>query len=193
MQQKSKNIVYNHKMMKQKLKDRDIVAGCKADKPQSQRQLYDKYCRLVMGMVFRYTQNIFDAEDVAQDVFIKVFMNINTLRDESTLITWIKTITTHTCIDFLKAKNKKLITTSIDDIPNEITDNNKTYDGIPTEQLLKFIQELPDGYRTVFNLYAIDGYKYEEIAQMLACSESNVRSQYLRARKVLREKIENYE
>ena len=110
-----------------------------------------------------------------------------------TLTTWIKTITTHTSLDFLKARNKNLITTSIDDITNEIKDNNKIYDGIPTEQLLKFVQELPDGYRTVFNLHAIDGYKHEEIAQMLACSESNVRSQYLRARKLLREKIENYE
>lgn len=179
--------------MKQKLKDRDIVAGCKADKPQSQRLLYDKYCRLVMGMALRYTQNISDAEDVTQDVFVKIFMNIHTLRDENTLTTWIKTITTHTSLDFLKARNKNLITTSIDDITNEIKDNNKTYDGIPTEQLLKFVQELPDGYRTVFNLHAIDGYKHEEIAQMLACSESNVRSQYLRARKLLREKIENYE
>lgn len=180
--------------MKQKLKDRDIIAGCKADKPQSQRQLYDKYCRMVMGMALRYTQNIPDAEDVVQDVFVKIFMKIHTLRDESTLISWIKTITTHTCIDFLKAKNKKLITTNIDDVTNEIIDNNnKIYDGIPTEQLLKFIQELPDGFRTIFNLYAIDGYKYEEIAQMLACSESNVRSQYVRARKILREKIENYE
>lgn len=179
--------------MKKKLKDRDIVAGCKADNPQSQRQLYDKYCRLVMGISLRYTQNIPDAEDVVQDVFVKIFMNINKLRDESTLTTWVKTITTHTCIDFLKAKNKKFITTNIDEITNEITDNNKIYDGIPTEQLLKFIQELPDGARTVFNLYAIDGYKYEEIAQMLACSESNVRSQYMRARKVLKEKIENYE
>ena len=179
--------------MKKKLKDRDIVAGCKADNPQSQRQLYDKYSRLVMGITLRYTQNIPDAEDVAQEVFVKIFMNINKLRDESTLTTWVKTITTHTCIDFLKAKNKQFITTSIEEIPNEITDNNKIYDGIPTEQLLKFIQELPDGFRTIFNLYAIDGYKHEEIAQMLACSESNVRSQYMRARKILREKIENYE
>lgn len=180
--------------MKQKLKDRDIVAGCKADKPQSQRQLYEKYCRLVMGIALRYTQNITDAEDIVQDVFVKIFMNINTLRSENTLTTWIKTIATHTCIDSLKAKGKRFSTTSIDDISDEITDDsNKIYDGIPTEQLLKFIQELPDGYRTVFNLYAIDGYKYEEVAQMLGCSESNVRSQYLRARNLLRKKIESYE
>ena len=100
-------------IMKQKLKDRDIVAGCKADKPQSQRLLYEKYCRLVMGMALRYTQNISDAEDVTQDVFVKIFMNIHTLRDENTLTTWIKTITTHTSLDFLKARNNPKSKSSI--------------------------------------------------------------------------------
>jgi len=180
-------------MIKQKLKERDIVAGCKADKPQSQRLLYDRYSRMVMGIALRYTQNITDAEDIVQETFIKIFININKLRDENSLTTWIRNITTNTCIDALRAKNKNLIT-SIEQITEELKDEkNKTYDGIPTEQLLKFIQELPDGYRTVFNLYAIDGYKYEEVAKMLGCSESNVRSQYVRARKSLREKIENYE
>jgi len=180
-------------MMIKKIKDRDIVAGCKADKPQSQRLLYDKYSRMVMGMALRYTQNITDAEDIVQEVFIKIFIHINKLKDENSLTTWIRNITTNTCIDALRTKNKNFIT-SIDQVTEEIKDEkNRSYDGISTEQLLKFIQELPDGYRTIFNLYAIDGYKYEEIAKMLACSESNVRSQFLRARKVLREKIENYE
>lgn len=180
-------------MMKQKLKDRDIIAGCKADKPQSQRQLYERYCHLIMGIALRYTQNSTDAEDLVQEIFIKIFTKINTLHNENSLTTWIKTISTHSCIDYMKSKNKNLITTSIDNIHEDINDTNRLYEDIPTEQLLKFIQELPDGCRTVFNLYAIDDYRYEDIAKMLSCSESNVRAQYFRARKILREKIENYE
>ncbi|MBO4654330.1 MAG: RNA polymerase sigma factor [Bacteroidales bacterium] len=180
--------------MKLKIKDRDIVAGCKADKPQSQELLYHQYSRLVMGIALRYTQNETDAEDIVQEVFIKIFTNINSLRDPDSLMAWIKTISTKTCLDFLKAKNKGLVTTSLDEITHEINDEkNALYDGIPTEKLLEFIQSLPDGYRTVFNLCAIDGYSYEEVAAMLGCSTSNVRSQYFRAKKQLKEKIENYE
>lgn len=179
--------------MQKKIKERDIVAGCKADNPKSQRQLYDKYCRMVMGIALRYAQNPTDAEDIVQDVFVKIFMNINSLKDENALTTWIHSITTNTCLDFMKKKNFLQDTISIDDTHEEISDNNSINTTISTDQLLKFIQELPDGYRTIFNLYAIDGYKHEEIARMLGCSHANVRSQYFRARKILREKIESYE
>ena len=180
--------------MKKKIKERDIVAGCKADKPQSQRQLYDLYCRMVMGMALRYTRNLTDAEDVVQETFIKIFMKIGSLRDEKSLTSWIKTITTNTCLDFLKSKNNDYIITSIDEANEDIKDEyHKNYDDIPTQQLLAFVQELPDGYRTIFNLCAIDGYSYEETAKMLNCTASNVRSQYFRARNLLKEKIEHYE
>lgn len=182
-----------HRMMYKKLKDRDIIAGCKADNPKSQKLLYEKYSRMAMGIALRYTQNLTDAEDVVQDVFIKIFMNIGTLKDEKALATWIHSITTNTCLDFLKKKNPLLNTISLDDPHEEITDNHDINMDISTDQLLRFIQELPDGCRTIFNLYAIDGYKHEEIAQMLGCSNANVRSQYFRARKILREKIESYE
>ncbi len=180
--------------MKKKVKERDIVAGCKADKPQSQRLLYDMYCRMVMGIALRYTRNMTDAEDIVQETFIKIFMKIGSLRDENSLTSWIRTIATNSCIDFLKTKQNAFETTSIDDSTNDIKDEyNRTYDDIPTQQLLAFVQELPDGVRVVFNLHAIDGYSYEEVAKMLGCTESNVRAQYFRARQFLKEKIEHYE
>ena len=147
-----------------------------------------------MGIALRYSQNSTDAEDIVQDVFIKIFMNIGTLRDENALTTWIHTVTTRTCLDFLKNKNLKLNTLPLDDIHEDINDDfNNINVNISTDQLLKYIQELPDGCRTIFNLSAIDGYKHEEIAQMLGCSNANVRSQYFRARILLREKIKKNE
>lgn len=180
--------------MKRIVKDKEIVAGCQADKPESQRLLYDKYCGLVFGTALRYTQNSADAEDIAQDAFVKIFINIKQLKDENTLSSWIKSITTHCALDFLKARNGNHNFVPIDEITTDIADVYCENDvDIPEEKLLQFIQELPDGYRTVFNLYAIDGYKQEEIAEMLGCSHANVRTQYFKAKNVLKEKIENYE
>ena len=180
--------------MKQSIKDRDIIAGCKADNPKSQRQLYDKYCRLVMGTALRYCSNATDAEDIVQEVFVKVFMKIRELKDDKALASWIQSITTRSCIDFLRGNNKNLMTVPYEDMKTEITDSScNYYEDIPVEQLLKFVQELPDGCRTVFNLSAIDGYKAQEIADMLGCAASTVRAQYSKARKQLIEKINQYE
>ena len=179
--------------MKKKIKERDIVAGCKADKPQSQRQLYDLYCRMVMGMALRYTRNLTDAEDVVQETFIKIFMKIGSLRDEKSLTSWIKTITTNTCLDFLKSKNNDYIITSIEETDEDIKDEyHKNYDDIPTQQLLAFVQELPDGYRTVFNLFVFEKKPHREIAGLLGIKEDSSASQYFRARALLARQIKKY-
>lgn len=178
--------------MKKKIKLGNIVAGCKANNPLNQRQLYDNFCGMVMGVALRYTQNQNDAEDLVQDVFIKVFTRINSLRDEKLLPSWIKTVATNTALDFLRAKKQQIV--PLDETCNEIQDVScEKYDGIPAQKLLQFVQELPTGYRTVFNLCAIDGYPYEEVAQMLGCTNSTVRSQLFKAKKALKEKILNYE
>ncbi|MBR4535602.1 MAG: sigma-70 family RNA polymerase sigma factor [Bacteroidales bacterium] len=179
--------------MKRMIKDRDIVAGCKADKPKSQRLLYDKYCRMVMGVALRYCPNREEAEDLAQEIFIKIFTKIHQLHDEITLTSWIHRISTHTCIDMLRAK-KRPLTIPYEEMPNDIGDMNcNYYEDIPTEKLLAFIQDLPEGCRTVFNLCVIDGLSYEEAAAMLSCSETTLRAQCCKARKILIKKIENYE
>lgn len=175
------------------IKDRDIVSGCKADNPKSQRLLYDRYCQKVMGIALRYCSNPDEAEDVVQEVFIKIFTNIHRLHDEATLSSWIHTIATHTCIDMLRAK-KQPLTIPYEELPTEIGDMScNYYDGIAAEQLLAYIQELPEGCRTVFNLCIIDGLSNEEVATMLSCTETTVRAQCCKARKILIKKIEHYE
>lgn len=168
------------------------MAGCKADNPLSQKQLYDDFCGLVMGVALRYTQNQDDAEDLAQETFIKIFTRIGTLRDEKLLPAWIKTIATNTALDFLRNTKQQLV--PLDEGCNDISDVScERYEGIPAQTLLRFIQELPVGYRTVFNLCAIDGYPQEKVAQMLGCTHSTVRSQLFKAKRTLKEKILNYE
>ena len=175
------------------IKDQDIVAGCKADKPQSQRLLYDRYCRMVMGTVLRYCPNTAEAEDWVQEIFIKIFTKIHQLHDEITLTSWIHTIAAHTCIDILRGK-KRPLTVPYEEMPNDIGDMScNYYDDIPTEVLLTFIQELPDGCRNVFNLCVIDELSNEEVASLLSCTETTVRAQCCKARKILKKKIESYE
>ena len=175
------------------IKDRDIVAGCKADKPKSQRLLYDRYCRMVMGIALRYCPDQMAAEDIVQEVFIKIFTRIHQLHEEATLTSWIHTIATHTCIDMLRAK-KRPLTIPYEEMTSDIGDMScNYYDEIPAEQLLAFVQELPEGCRTVFNLCVIDGLGYDEVAAMLSCTENTVRAQCCKARKILKTKIENYE
>lgn len=175
------------------IKDRDIVAGCKADKPKSQRLLYDRYCRMVMGIALRYCPDQMAAEDIVQEVFIKIFTRIHQLHEEATLTSWIHTIATHTCIDMLRAK-KRPLTIPYEEMTSDIGDMScNYYDDIPAEKLLAFVQELPEGCRTVFNLCVIDGLGYDEVAAMLSCTENTVRAQCCKARKILKTKIENYE
>src|SRR6187399_1573150 len=167
--------------------EEQMLAGCLQNDAASQDALYSRFSPRMLGVCYRFAKNREDAEDMLQEGFIKVFTQLHQYRNEGALEGWIRRIIVHTCINILK-KNKKFAD-SVDIIhANSI---HIKEDMIPSimqaKQVVECIRLLPLGYRTVLNLYAIEGYSHKEIAKMLEIEESTSRSQYTRAKAMLEE------
>ncbi len=164
-----------------------MLQGCLENLSSAQENLYSRFSPRMLGVCYRYAHNREDAEDMLQEGFIKVYSQIHQYKGSGALEGWIRKIVVHTCINVLK-KNKKF-SDSVDLIHAssiQISDNN-----IPSilqaKQVVECIRLLPIGYRTVLNLYAIEGYSHKEISVILEIEESTSRSQYTRARALLEE------
>ena len=162
-----------------------IITGCLHNDSAAQRELYNRYSPKMLSVCYRFGQNREDAEDMLQEGFIKIFTQIHTFQNKGAFEGWIRRIIVHTCINFLK-KYKKF---------NESVDlayANSLYvkeENIPSimqaRQIIECIRLLPLGYRTVLNLYALEGYSHKEIGEMLDIEESTSRSQYTRSKAML--------
>jgi RNA polymerase sigma factor (sigma-70 family) len=162
-----------------------MLHGCVHNDATAQQELYQRYSPKMLSVCYRYAKNREDAEDMLQEGFIKVFTQIRQFQNRGALEGWIRKIMVHTCINNLK-KNKKF-TESVDIIyANSIQIRE---DAIPSilqaKQVIECIRLLPLGYKTVLNLYAIEGYSHKEIGDMLDIEESTSRSQYTRAKAML--------
>src|SRR6186713_3316648 len=162
-----------------------LLKGCLNNEAAAQRELYNKYSSKMLSVCYRYAHNREDAEDMLQEGFIKVFLQVHTFENRGAFEGWIRRIIVHTCINILK-KNKKF-NDSVDII--HATGVQVREESIPSivqaKQIVECIRLLPIGYRTVLNLYAIEGFSHKEIADMLDIEESTSRSQYTRARQML--------
>jgi len=164
-----------------------IFQGCLQNNSSAQKELYNRYSPKMLAVCYRYGHNREDAEDMLQEGFIKVFSQMHTFRNQGAFEGWIRRIVVHTCINHLK-KNKKF-NDSVDITYAsgiEIREENIP-SVIQAKQVVECIRLLPIGYRTVLNLYAVEGYTHKEIADMLDIEESTSRSQYTRARQMLEE------
>ena len=155
-----------------------ILAGCLTNNAAAQEALYARFSPRMLGVCYRFAKNREDAEDMLQESFIKIFSQIHQFRNEGVLEGWIRRIVVHTCINVLK-KNKKF-SDSID-----ITKEETIPSIMQAKEVVECIRLLPIGYRTVLNLYAIEGYSHREIGEMLDIEESTSRSQYTRAKSML--------
>lgn len=164
-----------------------ILKGCLNNEAAAQRELYNKYSPKMLAVCYRFAHNREDAEDMLQEGFIKVFLQVRTFENRGSLEGWIRRIIVHTCINILK-KNKKF-NESVDIIhANTIQVREESVSAIiQAKQVVECIRLLPIGYRTVLNLYAVEGYSHREISDMLDIEESTSRSQYTRARAMLEE------
>ncbi len=162
-----------------------ILQGCLKNHAAAQRELYQRYSPKMLAVCFRFAHTREDAEDMLQDGFIKVFLQIHTFLSKGAFEGWIRRIMVHTCINHLK-KNKRF-NESVDLI--QASSAQVREESIPSivqaKQIVDCIRLLPIGYRTVLNLYAIEGYSHKEISGMLDIEESTSRSQYTRARQML--------
>jgi RNA polymerase sigma factor (sigma-70 family) len=164
-----------------------MLQGCLENLATAQEALYNRFSPRMLGVCYRYARNREDAEDMMQEGFIKVYSQIHQFRGSGALEGWIRRIIVHTCINVIK-KNKKF-SDSVDLVHAssiQINENN-----IPSilqaKQVVECIRLLPIGYRTVLNLYAIEGFSHKEIGAILDIEESTSRSQYTRARALLEE------
>ena len=164
-----------------------ILKGCLQNDPAAQRELYNRYSPKMLSVCYRFAHNREDAEDMLQEGFIKIFSQMHTFGNRGAFEGWIRRIIVHTCINILK-KNKKF-NESVDII--HATGAMVREESVPSivqaKQIVECIRMLPIGYRTVLNLYAIEGYSHREIGMMLDIEESTSRSQYTRAKAMLKE------
>ena len=166
--------------------DLEIVEACKSHQPKAQELLYNRYAGRLMGICMRYGASKEEAQDIFQEAFIKVFEHIHTIQQVDTLNAWVKKIVINTAINHYHKHQKRYTTLPEVYIETEFDDSHsKIIDELSHEELLALVQQLPAGYKFVFNLYAIEGYTHKEIANLMQTSESNSKNQYAKAKKAL--------
>jgi RNA polymerase sigma factor (sigma-70 family) len=167
-----------------------IIKGCQRKKYRYQKKLYDKYASLLYAICFRYFKNADDANDALQEGFIKIYDKIEAYRGDGSFEGWIKRVQVNICLMQLR-KNKKtyaLTEEVIDESYAEGEEEDSFYSMDP-QILFTMIKGLSDGYRTVFNMYVLDGYTHKEISEYLSISEGTSKSQLSRAKKILKEQV----
>ena len=190
------NLFYRKKSMvldKRNMSEEQMIKGCLESNPLAQRTLYNKLGPKMMGVCLRYMANMEEAQDVLQDGFVKVFDKLGAYSGAGSFEGWVRRIFVNTALDAIR-KNKKLKHQGqIDDVTFAFGFNDFIFETLVAEDLLKVLQELPLGYKTVFNLYAIEGYSHKEIAKKMNVTVSTSKSQFSRAKAMLREKITELE
>ncbi len=173
--------------------DRTLANKCVEGDQLAQRKLFEKYAPKMMGVCLRYTRDVEQAEDVMQDAFVKVFTKLDKYSGEGSLEGWVRRIMVNTALDHIRRNTKFNANVSMDDVEYKVESDSDALGSLMEEDLLKLIQEMPDGYRTVFNMFAIEGYSHKEIGEQLGVSENTSKSQYSRAKAYLRMKVEELE
>jgi len=154
----------------------------------AQEQLYNYFSKKMFTICMRYAHTTLEAEDILQNGFVKIFTKNNLYDGTGSLEGWMKRIMVNTAIETYR-KNQGKYTEQIDEIEPLEAASSYSADQTGYKDLLSLIQELPIGYRTIFNLYAIEGYSHKEIAKLLAISEGNSKSQLSRARQWLQTRL----
>lgn len=162
-----------------------LVKDCLKGLPQAQRQLYDLFSESMLGVCYRYTKSMADAEDVLQEGFIKVFVNLHQYKSEGELGAWIRRIMVNTALNYLKKNRPYRVDLSFEDTNLHPVSTEDPEVRIHAKDLAEMIRQLPTGYQTIFNLHAVEGFSHVEIGKMLGINEGTSRSQYARARALL--------
>ena len=171
------------------MKEKEMIEGSLRGDERCQRALFDRYAPLLMGVCQRYCRNQAEAEDVLQDTFVRIFAKLHKFGFQGSFAGWARRLCVNVALKTYQRKRFTLEQTGLENIPE--------YGGAPTayadlgeQELLQLVQQLPDGYRIVFNLYAIEGYTHKEIGELMNISEGTSKSQYSRARAILQSKLE---
>lgn len=173
--------------------EKDIIAQAANNNRHAQQQIYSKHASKMLSICRQYVKDVHQAEDIMITAFMKVFTNLKAFEHKGSFEGWIRRIMVNECISFLRVQKK--VKFLEDEFFIEDTFNN-IESHFSVEDIQTLIDGLPDGYRMVFNLYAIEGFKHQEIAKMLGINEGTSKSQLSHARKMLKDqinKLKNYE
>lgn len=171
--------------------DKSILKKCLAGNADAFRELYDMYKSPWYMIALRYVRNASDAQDILQNSLIKIYQNLKNFDNKKGhFSSWSNTIVVNESIQFLRSVKKIRIHLELNDDILNIEEEMESVETVDAEVITKIIQNLPDGYRVVFNLYAIEGYSHAEIADILGVTENTSKSQYYKAKKFLKNKLE---
>ncbi len=165
----------------------ELIKNCKKKNVKAQEELYKRYGSKLFSVCLKYSPNYADAEDTLQDAFIVIFDKVGQFKGKGSFEGWLKRIAINTALQRYRKQTVLGIINeeAIQEVDVEVEETN-----VPLDFLLRIIQELPDRYRLVFNLYVLDGYSHKEIAAMLEISDGTSKSNLARARNILKDKIE---
>ncbi|MBK6544260.1 MAG: RNA polymerase sigma factor [Saprospiraceae bacterium] len=166
--------------------EQELIHACIDRQAWAQQKIYEDNYRNMMAVCLRYSNSSDDAFDILHEGFLKVFMNIKSYEPGSLLQAWIRRVMVNTAIDFYRKESRRT-TSDLDDARTLVYSKGNPIDSMAAEEIMKAIQKLPPIYRSVFNMFAIEGYSHKEIADTLGITESTSRSNLVKARTKLKE------
>ena len=169
--------------------DKELVEGCIREDRKYQKILWNLYSSKLMALCLRYCKNQEEAEDALMESFVRIYDKIPTFRYQSSLETWMRRITVNISIN--KLRSQKDIWKELSESEYELGYTDNAMYQLEAKQIMQLIERLPVGYRTVFNLFVVEGYTHKEIAEMMGIYKGTSRSQLAKARKSLKEMLEH--
>lgn len=175
----------------QNITENDLISGCLSGNRRMQEELYRRFSPRMYAVCLRYAGRTEEAEDILQEGFIKVFKKMDSFRGDGSFEGWMRRIFVNTAIEHFRRKKYLMPVTEKEEntIEGKYT---SALDDLGAKDVLALIQELSPGYRTVFNLYVVEGYTHREIADMLGISEGTSKSQLSRAKVILQDMVKSF-
>jgi len=170
--------------------EESLIAECIKGNQMAQKALFDSFSPKFFALCLRYMNSKYEAEDVLQEGMVKIFTKLPEYQGKGSFEGWMRRIIVNTCLDQIRKNQKLKMDVSIDKEEYKLSMNANILENMSANELIEEIKKMPPGYRVVFNMFAIEGYSHQEIAKKLGVKESTSKSQYLRARAYLKERIE---
>lgn len=169
------------------MSNEQLIEACLNGDARAQKMLFQNFGPKLYAVCLRYSKSEEEAQDMLQDGFVKIFEKLLSYKGEGSFEGWMRRIMVNTCLDEIRRTKKFQSNVDVEDFSYSLTDNETVLDDLAAKDLLKILQRIPMGYRTVFNLYVIEGYSHKEIADELEITVSTSKSQFSRAKAMLRE------
>jgi RNA polymerase sigma-70 factor (ECF subfamily) len=174
------------------ISENELIDGCLNNDRKAQKLLYEKYSSKMFGVCMRYAKSKEEAEDILSDSFVQVFVKLSSFKREGSFEGWIRRIVVNTSITAYRNNLKFNLNDEISEVHQLSDDNETAIDLLNVQQIKSIIQQMPDGYRMIFNLYVIEGYNHREIADLVGINEGTSKSQFSKAKKWLQNRLIKY-